>query len=691
MTIWNMEITASESPQTVHIPLEGKYYAIKNTGESDILVSSYVANPAEGADDVMKIPSGSAAVIPVKDGDLYVSAEEDSTYSVSIQDDKVIPWSGGTGSGGESGDNTHYKGTTTTALENGSTTNPIVIDGESYTAVFGDVVVYGYTEFVFDGTAWSEFGRPFDTTPKDGSTNAVTSGGIYSLIHKGTGTNSVILNQGNTSSNVHAVAGGYHTSASGQQSTAFGNEANASGNRSFAAGYYTTANQSNMTALGAYNSPNAGDLFNIGNGDSNARSNIVEVNATEMNVNGDIQQNGVPLRATTMPTITASMLGKVVQYVGTSDSNYKQGWNYVAVSDGAEPPTYSWQALMDTTPTSGSTNAVASDGIYAALSGKQDALTFDNYPTSGSNNPVTSNGLYNIAHKGSGSRAVVLGSESAYAGGDYGIASGYRCYARAKYSVCGGADSNVSAGAMYGIAFGYNCISTANYGIAIGSGINADQANLTAFGKYNSSRTGDLFNIGNGDSNARSNIVEVNATEMNVNGDIGINNIAIPIPYTTMPTITADMLGKIAMYVGATGNGYTQGCFYIAATDGAAEPTYSWVKIGSNYREVELYSNDEHSATPIDTVITLSQDWTGFDAIGFVSEYNGQTGLCAYNEYKVSVISALSRITLNFDVGSTENSFIFLTKNTSNSFVVDGMTSSASARSHVYKIIGIKY
>lgn len=85
---------------------------------------------------------------------------------------------GGKGGGGSSG-GCNYKGTTTTAIENGSTTNPITIDGESYTAVFGDIVVYGYTEFVFDGTVWSEFGRPFDTTPTSGSANAVTSDGIY--------------------------------------------------------------------------------------------------------------------------------------------------------------------------------------------------------------------------------------------------------------------------------------------------------------------------------------------------------------------------------------------------------------------------------------------------------------------------------------------------------------------------------
>ena len=58
-----------------------------------------------------------------------------------------------------------YKGSTTTVLSDGSTTNPITINGESYTAVAGDVVTYTPSgtgarelEFVFDGTYWQEFG-----------------------------------------------------------------------------------------------------------------------------------------------------------------------------------------------------------------------------------------------------------------------------------------------------------------------------------------------------------------------------------------------------------------------------------------------------------------------------------------------------------------------------------------------------
>lgn len=47
----------------------------------------------------------------------------------------------------------------------------------------------------------------------------------------------------------------------------------------------------------------------------------------------------------------------------------------------------------DTAPTQGSTNPVSSGGVYTALAGKQNTLTFDSTPTANSNNPVTSGGI----------------------------------------------------------------------------------------------------------------------------------------------------------------------------------------------------------------------------------------------------------------------------------------------------------
>ena len=51
-----------------------------------------------------------------------------------------------------------FVGTTTTALTDGATTNPITVNSASYTAVKGDVVLYGDKEFLFTGSAWEELG-----------------------------------------------------------------------------------------------------------------------------------------------------------------------------------------------------------------------------------------------------------------------------------------------------------------------------------------------------------------------------------------------------------------------------------------------------------------------------------------------------------------------------------------------------
>lgn len=51
-----------------------------------------------------------------------------------------------------------WLGVTTTALEDGSPTNPITINSKSVTAKVGDVVSYELGEFVFDGNVWQKLG-----------------------------------------------------------------------------------------------------------------------------------------------------------------------------------------------------------------------------------------------------------------------------------------------------------------------------------------------------------------------------------------------------------------------------------------------------------------------------------------------------------------------------------------------------
>lgn len=52
-----------------------------------------------------------------------------------------------------------FIGTATTAISDGATTNPITISGKSVTVTNGNVVIYGQKEFIWNGSAWEEFGN----------------------------------------------------------------------------------------------------------------------------------------------------------------------------------------------------------------------------------------------------------------------------------------------------------------------------------------------------------------------------------------------------------------------------------------------------------------------------------------------------------------------------------------------------
>lgn len=66
------------------------------------------------------------------------------------------------------------QGTTTTPLSDGSTTNPVVIDGSSYTAKKGDVVLYDGKEYLWAGSAWEQLGDEASWALKTTSISAGT-------------------------------------------------------------------------------------------------------------------------------------------------------------------------------------------------------------------------------------------------------------------------------------------------------------------------------------------------------------------------------------------------------------------------------------------------------------------------------------------------------------------------------------
>lgn len=100
-----------------------------------------------------------------------------SGNSYYLKDDEVRDWIGdGTTTGAEKritsletevaklSNATHWLGVTTTTLSDGSTTNPITINGDSVTAVSGDIVQDSNgNEYIFNGTAWQALGSSVGT------------------------------------------------------------------------------------------------------------------------------------------------------------------------------------------------------------------------------------------------------------------------------------------------------------------------------------------------------------------------------------------------------------------------------------------------------------------------------------------------------------------------------------------------
>lgn len=72
-------------------------------------------------------------------------------------------------------------------------------------------------------------------------------------------------------------------------------------------------------------------------------TNIKTINNTSVLGTGNIETEII--QYTSMPTANADNLGKIVQFVGTTDSYYTNGYFYQCVSDGAITPAYSWENI----------------------------------------------------------------------------------------------------------------------------------------------------------------------------------------------------------------------------------------------------------------------------------------------------------------------------------------------------------
>lgn len=80
----------------------------------------------------------------------------------------------------------------------------------------------------------------------------------------------------------------------------------------------------------------------------------------------------IEIQVFTMPTASDDYLGKILQFVGTTDSTYTNGFFYKCVSDGQSTPTYSWE-VVNVNPVATTTTAGL---MSAADKAKLDAISY---------------------------------------------------------------------------------------------------------------------------------------------------------------------------------------------------------------------------------------------------------------------------------------------------------------------------
>lgn len=102
----------------------------------------------------------------IQNGSIFTEIDTGKTFMYDAQNITWYEVAIGGGGGGTQG-GIVLVGETTTALTDGATTNPITVDGQSYTAQANDAVIYLNKEFLFDGTKWHEFGDLSGLASKD--------------------------------------------------------------------------------------------------------------------------------------------------------------------------------------------------------------------------------------------------------------------------------------------------------------------------------------------------------------------------------------------------------------------------------------------------------------------------------------------------------------------------------------------
>lgn len=270
----------------------------------------------------------------------------------------------------------------------------------------------------------------------------------------------------------------------------------------------------------------------------NGKTGAVVLDASDVGALPDTTPIPEAIQVNTMPTADAASEGVIVQFIGTTDANYTNGYFYKCVSDGQEPATYSWTQVNVQPAPSGLPDQTGNSGKFLTTDGTDASWAggvLQNKNSTNTSMIVVSNNLsfnvtgsyvftYWLANNSVGTDTVCIGGS--YANVNYstivgsgaeakneGVAIGYNTKVGAssvqigansasttsvQYTVGVGAKSEASA--EYAVAVGYWAVARNQKSTAIGGGatVLADGATQIGYGTNSDANT---FKVGNQNGN----------------------------------------------------------------------------------------------------------------------------------------------------------------------------------------------
>ena len=314
---------------------------------------------------------------------------------------------------------TDWIGVTTTPITDGSTINPIVINGQTVTATDGSITSYNGVEFVFTGSTWQEFGRDssgFVTkaglrqTTGNVTDNAMSQKAVSDALADKLSRTDDLANTVENSNKVIKGSGIYAALQQKQDALTIDNEPTSSSTNPVSSGGVKEAiDESYQDLLERINDLNeaVGALTN-----AVEYLGVTTTQITDGSTDPDVVIDGDTVTAVSgdkviYNNITFIYNGDIWQEVNFNADDYILKENIEQQTGQATDKVMSQKAItdalntkqnaltFDNAPTQNSDNPVKSRGIYSALQQKQDILTIDSIPISGSNNPIKSNAVYN--------------------------------------------------------------------------------------------------------------------------------------------------------------------------------------------------------------------------------------------------------------------------------------------------------